>query len=108
MTNLIKDVSLLTDVSENTLKKFLNVSDYVIGHCIYESLCRKEDVVSIDIGVGQLDIKIDENKLHYRFIPSKDLEKLIIQTVTTNSSPMLTKLDNKLQEKIDRAYKELL
>ena len=108
MINLIEDVSTLTDVSANTLKKFLNVSNFVIGHSVHESMCEHKELTNIDLGVGQLDIKVDDNRIYYRFTPSKELEKILIQTITTNTSPMITKLDNKLQEKIDRAYKELL
>ena len=108
MINLIEDIATLTDVSVTTLKKFLNVSNFVIGHAVHESMCEHKDLTTLDLGVGQLDIKVDENRIYYRFTPSKELEKTLIQTITTNTSPMILKLDNKLQEKIDRAYKELL
>jgi hypothetical protein len=108
MVNLIEDVSKLTDVSEKTLNKFIPVCTYSIGHAVYESYCCKQSITEIDIGVGQIDIKVEDNTIKYRFVPSKELEKTLIQTVTTKSSPLIVKLDNNLQDKIDRAYKELI
>ena len=108
MINIIEDISVLTDVSTNNLKKFVNVANFAIGHAVYESICSHDDIVSIDIGIGELRVKHEENKIYYKFIPSKDLEKLIVDTVVNGTSPMITKVDSKLQEKIDRAYKELI
>ena len=108
MTYLIKDVSLLTDVSENTLNKFIPTCTYCIGHAVHESECLQNDITEIDLGFGELHIKVDEGSIRYRFMPSKDLEKLLIKTVTQHTSPIISKLESNLQEKIDRTYKELL
>lgn len=108
MTNLIKDVSLLTDVSENTLNKFIPICNHCIGHAIHESECLQNDITEIDLGFGELHIKVDEGCIKYRFIPSKELENILIKTVTQRTSPIILKLESNLQEKIDRTYKELL
>ena len=108
MTNLIKDVSLLTDVSENTLNKFIPVCNYCIGHAVHECECLQEHIAEVNLGFGELHIKLDEGSIKYRFIPSKELENLLIKTVTQHNSPIIAKLECNLQEKIDRVYKELL
>lgn len=108
MQSLIDDISLLTDVSENTLNKFLPVVISSIGHAVHEATCSKQDTTEIDIGFGELHIKIEHDTVKYRFIPSKTLEKTVINTLLTKESPIVTKINNSLQEKIDRTYKELL
>lgn len=108
MTNLIKDISTLTDVSETTLNKFTSMSMYCIGHAVYESRCLHEDVTKIDLGFAELDIKVDNESIQYKFIPCKDLENMLVKTITKNTSPVISKLESNLQEKIDRTYKELL
>ena len=108
MKDLIKDVSVLTDVNEHTLNKFIPICNHCIGHAIHESECLQEEITEIDIGFGELHIKVDEGAIKYRFIPSKELEKLLIKTITQHTSPILLKLESNLQEKIDRTYKELL
>lgn len=108
MINIIEDVATLTDVKETLLRKFVAVSNICLGHALHEVQCHNENIVEADIGIGKLHIKLDENNILYRFVPSKELEKTLIQTVVTRCSPVAAKLDTSLQEKIDRAYKELL
>lgn len=108
MTNLIEDVSVLTDVSENLLKKFIPVCTYAIGHAVHEQQCSKQDLTEIDLGIGMLKIQVTDAQIKYRFIPDKLLEKTLIQTVTTRRSPLLTKLDCNLDERLQRTYRELL
>ena len=108
MINLIDDVSQLTDVSSKTLNKFVPVCTHCIGHAVYESQCAKCDTTEIDIGIGELKLKVDFEGIHYRFVPSKALEQMLIQTVANKTSPLAVTLDKNLQDKIDRAYKELL
>ena len=108
MATLIEDLSVLTDVSEPTLKKFIPVSIYCLSHNVFETLHKNENISEIDIGIGQLCIKIESNSVKYRFIPSKELDKCVTQAVTTGCSPMITKIDTSLQEKIERAFKELI
>ena len=108
MTNLLNDISVLTNVSESTLKKFTPIINNCIGHAVHETECAKEDITKIDLSIGQLIIKISYDGIHYRFVPSKELENILVKTVTTGSSPILDKLETNLQQKIDRTYKELL
>ena len=108
MTDLIKDISVLTDVSENTLNKFLPLCNYCIGHSVHESQCTHSDISEIDLGFGELHIKVESDSIKYKFIPSKELETMLVKTVTQHTSPIILKLESNLQEKIDRTYKELL
>lgn len=108
MINLVEDISSLTDVSENTLKKFIPIILQCLGHYVHEQQCKKSDSCVIDLGVGELHIKLDKEGIRYRFTPSKELEATLISTLKTKTSPMITKLEKNLQEKIERAYKELL
>ena len=106
--NLIEDVAILTDVSEKTLNKFIPIIDYAICHAIHESQCAHESLTDIDLGYGTLTLKLTNDELWYKFTPSKELEKMILLTLTTHKSPIVNKIENDLQDKIDRAYKELL
>ena len=108
MKKLLEDVSLLSGVSETTLKKFIKLSDYAIGHALHESLKAKEEFLTIDIGAGELQIKCTYDNIRYRFIPSEELSDILSKTVVTGVSPVATRLEENLQEKIDKAYKELL
>jgi hypothetical protein len=108
MKNIIEDVNKLTDVSENTLKKFIPIINYSIAHIVHENHISKKDIAVIDLEIGELHIKFDSEGVRYRFVPSKELEQLVNKTIVSKQSPIITKLEGNLQTKIDRAYKELL
>lgn len=108
MNNLLEDVAALTDVSENTLRKFMPVITSSIGHSIFEGLCRNENIIEVDIEIGRLILKVEDEGVRYRFVPSKELEKTIVTSIKTHSSPILDKLETNLQQKLDCAYKEFI
>ena len=106
--NIIEDVSFLTNVSDTILDKLINVTNYSIGHAVHESLCEKEQFAILEIGIGELHIKVEQTGIRYKFIPDKALETIVTNTVKNKESPIVTKLDTALQSKIDKTYKELL
>lgn len=108
MNNLIQDISVLTDVSESTLKKFIPIVNSCIGHTVHESRCCNKEVSEIDLGFGELHLKVDPSGIRYKFIPSKELEKLIVKTLSSKQSPISITIEKNLEEKILRAFKELL
>ena len=108
MTNLIEDLAVLTDVQETLLRKFAPIAIYSIGHAVHESRCCKEDITIIDLSIGELHIKVEEDTLRYRFVPSKELDKTLKTTLQSKESPIVARVNASLQEKIERSYKELL
>lgn len=108
MANIIEDISFLTNVSEAVLKKLVTATSYAIGHAIHEGVREQQEIIILDIGIGELQVKIQNDLIKYKFVPDKSLENMIVRTVTTNTSPIAIQLDNNLKEKIDKAYKDIL
>lgn len=108
MIRLIEDVSTLSGISEVTLRKLIKLSNYSVGHALHESLKQKEEFLTIDIGIGELQVKAKDDVIRYKFIPSEELDTLLGSTVVTGRSPVAVKVEENLQEKINKAYKELL
>lgn len=106
--NIKQDISLLTNVNEYTILKFKSIIENCISHYIHETKLNKETISDVDIGIGTLVIKQTEEDISYKFIPSKSLERSIIKSLKTNSSPLISMIEEKLQEKISSVYKELL
>lgn len=106
--NLIENLTKLTNVSEKTLLKFIPLSECVIGHAVHESMCLNKDVTIIDIGIGNIHIRVAHDEVRYKFVPSKDLSDMLEKTVVTGISPLVSKLSEDIQEKINRSYRELL
>lgn len=107
MQNLIEDLSVLTTISESSLNKLVEKSKFIICHDIQESLIGKNDITDINIGIGVIKIKIDNDGVRYRFVPSKSLEESIVTTVESGRSPLTCEIEQAIVNKIEKVYKEL-
>lgn len=105
---LNNDLSLLTSISKLSLDNLSDRTAYCISHTILECIESKDNQSEIDIGIGKLYIRIEEDQIKYKFIPSKKLEEMIAFTVINKQSPLVTKLDSALSERIENAYKSMI
>ena len=103
-----QDLSKLTGVSQLTFEKLVNILNSCICHAVFESKLDKETVTEINLGIGHLLISNENNELLFKFIPSSKLEKQLIETLKTNTSPIVEQLEQQLQIKIENVYKEFL
>lgn len=108
MRKLVEDLSALTNVPINTLSNMVELSRKNIAHCVYESVMEHRAITEINIGVGILYIKYEGDEVTYKFVPSKLLEKEVIQTISTRSSPLVESIETSIRSKIENTYKELI
>lgn len=108
MNKLINDISTLTGVSANSLYELLDKSQIIIAHNVIENLIEENSLTTIDIGIGTLYIKLEDEHIKYKFIPSKNLEELVQKSVTSMSSPLSDRVDMVLNKRIEQTYKDLL
>ena len=108
MVNIIKDISTLTTIPYATLTKLSDVLELCICHAVEESILKNGEVTSINVGIGTLNIKATEDEIKYKFIPSTKFEEHVKQTVITKESPLVTKVEERLKDKVMNVYKELL
>ncbi len=108
MNNVIKDISTLTTINEDYLKSLVTKSEWCICSYIEESILKKETITKIDIGIGFLSVLVEDNTIKYKFIPNKELEEAIRDTVINDKNPLKLKLEKSLVDKITKMYKEYL
>ena len=108
MRNLSSDLSTLSTMQENDIQKLVYLSKLIISHNIYEDIILHNDISEIDIGIGKLLIKLNSDEVEYKFIPHKDMEKIIITTITKDKDYLESAIENKIYTKIKSAYKDLL
>ncbi len=108
MNKLINDLTLLTGVSKNALDELNDKANLTIAHCVFESLKEGNPLTTIDIGVGILYIKLEDENIKYRFVPNKNLEALVSQAATSKSSPLANRAEMILNKRIEQTYKDLL
>ena len=108
MTNIVEDLSTLTTISQTTLNKLVKQTDYIICDGVHESILKNENITTVDIGIGTLLIKVGEEEIKYKFIPSNTLENTLIWTIDNHESPLVSKIESTLKDRVFNVYKELI
>lgn len=108
MNGIIHDLNRTTDIPINSLVRVSENINLCVANAFYESLQNCETITTYDIGIGKLLIGLKDNGIHYKFIPSKQLEGLLIDVANGNGNPIVQALDKSLVDKIIRTYKEAL
>lgn len=106
--NLIDDISSLSLIKPSILNKLVDISQSCLCDYVDNMSILEDSLVEVDIGIGTLNIFIEEDLIKYQFKPSKKLEKNLVQTVVDGNSPLKYKIEKKLNKKILNTYKELL
>ena len=107
MQLLIKDLSVLTTIPENSLKQLFEKAEWCISDSLLESTLKGEEFLSLDIGIGKLYIKVEDDTIKYRFKPSASLTKQIKQTLKNKKSSLESTLDATVVSRILNTYKDL-
>ena len=107
-TNVVKDVSVLTTISEKILSKLLDKVNYSICESIQEALITDDELVSLDLGIGTLNIKLSEDGIRYKFIPSKKLEDNVKNTFIYRQNLLENTLEETIVNRVTNTYKDLL
>ena len=107
MIDLLDDLSKLTGIKQFNLKKLCVLAELDIANSIYE-LMHESNNMSIDLGIGILSIYLQDDDIIYNFEPSNNLKKLVNETVSNNESHLTKIIENKLDDKVLRTYKDIL
>lgn len=108
MNKLSTDIANITGISKFALDTLTDRACACICHNVLESTLAKENLTEIDIGIGILYIKCEEDKVRYKFVPSNKMEEAITSTLVNKESPVALKLELSLKNRIENAYKDLL
>lgn len=104
-TKLTKDLSTLTGISENSIRKLLEKTIYCICSSIEDTINAGEDELSIDLDYGTLKILVLNDNVKYKFIPSKKLDNAVTRTIANGKNELATVLEEALIGKIENVYK---
>jgi hypothetical protein len=101
------DLSNITNIPKLCLDNLFFKAEDCIAYCVQENLVKQEPLTSIDIGVGILYIKLIDDKISYKFIPSTSLEDKVRGAIIDQENPLLYKLETSLGDRIKSTYKGL-
>ena len=107
MNELIEDVAELSSIPQRTLLELNDITIHAIGHAFYEKLSSGGNTLEYDVGCGTLIIRVQDDKLFYKFIPSDTLEDVIVDA-NNGVDPLFKKTINSLDKRLSSAYKRLL
>lgn len=103
--SLKDDLSTLTTIKDSTLSKLTKEINYCITDAVCKSIYNEETETNIDIGIGTLTIRFDNNQVRYRFVPSKELEASIASAIIEEKNVLVTALETSLVDKLNNIYK---
>ena len=108
MNKLAEDIACLTTIPVSALLDLEKLYGDCLVHNIYENLICGNNPIEVDIGIGTLYIKLEDANIKYKFIPSKNLEETVAQTIRTKTSPVTIAVNTALRKRIENVYKQLL
>lgn len=108
MYNLVDDLAVLTTIPAGSINKLVEKAALCICNDLEESLLNNEDLASIDMGLGTLQIMFSNNELKFRFIPNRKLEAAARDTVLNKKNPLVDKVEQTLAQRITNAYKNFI
>ena len=108
MIDVINDISALTFISKLSLENLSNKTIECIAHGVQEHISSNENIIEINLDFGKLYIKLEDQNIKYKFIPSKKLENAVKYACDTKESPLILQAEKKLKERIESTYRDLL
>ena len=75
---------------------------------IYESILNKQDITEMDIGIGTLYILNNDQGIKFKYIPNKQVEEAVKDTIVDQENPVQLILEKRLVSKIVNTYKDIL
>lgn len=105
--NITQDISTLTTVQKSSIDRLCKQMIKCICYDVCEALSQDIKEICLDIGIGNLIIKIDDYSVLYRFEPSQALDDNVICSVTTGKNPVVEDIENSLLNKVNTTYKDL-
>jgi len=108
MNDIIKGVSILTTIPEKALRRLVTKELFCISDAIADSAQADKDITDIDIGIGTLSIKVEDNEAVYHFVPSEKLEDVVKQSIIYKQNLLKDELEEALVERVTKVYKEIV
>lgn len=105
---LIKKISDLTTIEEEALLKIDDCVTLIHSQDILTQLLESKDILEIDLLEGKLLLQLIDDSVKYKFIPSEDFNKMVVDTILNKKSELVIKVTDKLKNQLINTYKDIL
>lgn len=106
--DIIADLNTLTTIPVQRIQEFFEKMVWCICDDVEDTKLAKEKALTINIGIGWLDIYFDEDNVKYKYTPSNSLNKAVIKTLNEGKNPLEAAGVKALAEKFIKTYKEFI
>ena len=106
--DIIKDTSVLTTIPDKVLRKLITKEIYCINDAVEETRLSEGKITDLNIGLGILSIGVLDDKVFYKFVPSKELEDSVKASILNERNLLEDALEAALVDKLTNTYKDLL
>ena len=106
--NAVELVSTLTTIPEKNLTRLQDIYELVVCDAVEDSLLNGDTSTTINLSIGELGIKFDNNELRFRFKPSAKFEEELISTIVNKNNSLTHEIEKSLVNKITQTYKDLM
>ena len=108
MSKINCDVSKLTTIPEKALDKLNDKILYSICEEVAENILQDKSITELDFGLYKLYIKHDDpSQVKFKVVPSEELQKEVINTITKRRNLLEDTLNNALVKKFLEVYKDI-
>lgn len=108
MNKLEESISKLTTIPKDAMSDIFTLTDEIICDEFLNCIDEGEDVSVVDVGIGTLSIMLVDGGIEYKFIPSEELEKMMVSTVESENSPLVNHLNREITKRVITKYKNLM
>ncbi len=108
MNSVIEKEEILTTIPEKTLRKLVDIQEYIINDMVEDSMTKGETTTEVDVGFGNLIIRFEDGALRFKFIPSAKFEESLVNTVVNKKNILRLTLEKSLVDKVMHIYKDLI
>jgi hypothetical protein len=105
--NIVSDTAVLTTIPEKTIKKIMDKMVYAIAEAVVEARITNQSVIELNIGLGTLFIKLEDDSIQYKFVPGEKLEESVKNSFINQQNLLEDVLDASLVNKLTNIYKDL-
>ena len=105
-SNAINDLGTYTKIPNKILNELTHKLNLCIGSAIHDAILNKEEIVIINIGIGNLSVNLAD--MQCKFIPSKDLKQAIKNSLNSKVDPLELQLEQALTDKLISICEEVL
>ena len=107
-SDLTKKLSLLTTVDQQYIKKLFDKIPWIICDGLScEMVSSENPSVTLSLGYGNLIISVIDDQIKYKFVPTKEFEDQVVDTVCNGFNSLAINLEKSLASKLTTIYKDL-